>query len=233
MNGIINERDMVITEEKAAIVSRLEAMRADGWRELESMDESQLDALEADVDACAVTINAFHPYAVARQDAYAAIRSERHKREAKRLQERSRQERRARLIADAASDIEHAVRMLDEASEIPYEPHEPAPVPSVDIETATDAELKAARISLASIANAPDKSAERAALLELVKTDAAKAIGKELLKESKQETNRRTNAAELLAAIETEIRHREAVRAKEAETLEERVARLEAALQEV
>ena len=233
MNGIINERDMVITEEKAATVSRLEAMRADGWRELESMDASQLDALESDVDACAVTINAFHPYAVARKDAYAAIRAERHKREAKRIQERSRQERRARLIADAGNDIEHADRMLDEALAIPYEPHEPAPVPSVDIETATDAELKAARISLASIANDTGKSTHYAALLGLVKTDAAHAIGKELLKKSKQEINRRTNAAELLAAIETEIRHREAVRAKKAEPLEERVERLESALQEV
>lgn len=233
MDGIINHHDMVITPEKAAIVKRLEDMRADGWSELESMDESQLDALEKQVDDCAVTIDVFHPYAVARQDAYAAIKGERRKREAKRIQERNRQERRARMITDAANDIQHASRLLNEALAIPYEPHEPAPVPSVDIETATDAELKSARISLASIANDTGTSMYYAALLELVKTDAAHAIRKELQKKSKQEIDRRTNAAELLAVIETEIRRRDAIRAKKTETLEERVKRLESALQEV
>lgn len=226
--GLTRQEDHIITEQKAEVVKRLDEMRADNWRALEDMDAAELDALEAEIDGAAVVLDWGHPHNEARKRGYQAIRAERQKREVKRLEAERVQRSRSHNIHLAAQNIRTATQALEDAWAIPYEQVEYEPLPYIDVVAVSDDELEQARVKCLSIVQPfPIAAGEDALAIRVIKTDAARGIAKELDIQAQADNDRRIEAAKLLEDINAERDRREADRAKQPETLADRIARLE------
>lgn len=231
MNGIIGNSDKIITPEKAATVAKLEAMRSNDWEELRAMTDAELSELHDEIDAAAVVLADGDPHNAARDAAYRAIRDERIKRKQASFMQWQEQQTRENSIRQAASQIRDAIRLVDVAHDIPDLSGKPPAPPSLDVESASDGELRAVCGECRRIVNdSPSCAGDDARAIALIRSDAAKAICKELQARARADADRREEAHRLLTAIESEQARREGERAAEAAAMEPQslLARIEA-----
>lgn len=240
MYGIISNADRTITERKAEIVARLDQMRANGWKELESMTGDELAALHDEVDEANVILNDLdpNPHNRIRFDAYAAIKAERLKRSRAAWDRQQKQQTRRDNINRAVNNIREAIELIDVANGIPDCSRQVQEPPTIDVANATDIQLQTAREECWKIANLEPSTAEDdAKLIQLLKTPASKAVSNGLREHGQEYEARQAQARELRESIIAEQERRDAVRAAEEEalrpkTLLERIEQLESQLAE-
>ena len=217
-----------IPADKAKVVARLDIMKLDGWRALESMTLEELDELQAEAEGAIVSVDEFgftgfdneHDKTII--EAREAIKMQRIKTRNRKYEELAKQDERRDCLVCAALSINKALNMLEKAQEIEPDPKYcegllPRYDYEIDPSDMTDGELDyfVRHYDPSQIANPfPDHS-----VLNLLKTPAAKTLAAEVKKHNEAFQERyeimRTNYG---AARAEQSRRRDEARAK-AETL--------------
>lgn len=245
---------MEIPADKAAIIERAREMEAGDWKALEGMTDAELDEWEAELEGAYVYQKGAHgsakynvrpiPHNKTRLDAISAVTAERSRRQ-REYNERSRNKLvRDQSIVDGAKAAREAVELLNRADSLDaglfYEVPEP---PEMDVARASDAELDKMAATCRDIEkadrdwNLTGRTAEMAASVAMVKTEAAERIAAELAEIAKKHADRASGARSLLDAIREEEERREherrqAEEGRTPEAMEARIAELESRLTE-
>ena len=212
-----------IPRDKAAVVARLDKMKSDGWRALESMTIEELDALQEEAEGASWYVDDFGFVGVDNDhdrtilEARAAINDQRHKIRQREADANLEQIHRHNAIAEAASHIRAALDCIETANNMERDPSHylnavPAPLPAIDAATMTDIELRVAMREYdeeRQRAKAPDHK-----LFAMVNTPAAKAIAAELKKQNEASAARIKTAMTNSKAAREELERREFEAAK-------------------
>lgn len=231
-----------VPREKAAVVSKLNKMKSDGWRALESMSLEELDALQAEAMKAVVNVDDFgyvksdndHDRAI--YDACRAIKDQRYKLKQAKEDRYFIQSKRSGAIVEAAEHIRLAAYFIEEAYSIERDPdfylsRVPAQLPAIDAATMTDYELQAtirAYEDELQSTPAPDHK-----LFAMMNTPAAKAIAAELKEQNEARAARLDMAMANSKAAREELNRREVDTAKAAARKEILQANLDEVLTEL
>ena len=178
-----------IPRDKAAVVARLDKMKNDGWRALESMTIEELDELQKEAEGAAWYIDEFgfvgtdnaHDRTIL--ETREAIKDQRYKIRRRESDAHLEQIHRHNAIVEAASHIRAALDCIEAAQRIErdtscYLNAVPAKLPAIDAATMTDYELQATIREYDNelqSTSAPDHQ-----LFAMMNTPTAKAIAAEL-----------------------------------------------------
>lgn len=235
-----------IAPEKAAIVTRFQAMESEGWQALAKMTSAEIAELEADIDSARVSGLSFdHPHNQAIANVAEALRNERIRRDIE-MQERQReQQRRTANIHEAANLVSMARDCCQYAAQVERTAsYTQPPIESPDVAAMDDGELSRTldgyRAELTQIGSAPETKSEQSSLIALLKTPEAKAISRELKADADAHAKRRESLQAAAQAVRDEIERRESERAAAeaereeiAENLPSIVAELQARIAEI
>lgn len=215
-NGITST---AITPEKAAIVTRFQAMESEGWQALETMSSAEIAELEADINnACVHGLSFDHPHNQAISNASEALRQERIRRDIE-MQERQReQQRRTANIHEAASLVSKARDCCLYAAQVERTAsYTQPPIEPPDVGAMNDGELSRTldgyRAELMQIGSTPETKSEQSSLIALLKTPEAKAISRELKADADAHAKRRESLQAAAQAVRGEIERRAAEKA--------------------
>ena len=231
-----------VPREKAAVVSKLNKMKSDGWRALESMSLEELDALKDEALGAAVSVDDFgyfktdndHDRAIF--EACEAIKGQRYKIKQREADAYLEQVHRFNAVVEAASHIRAAVDLIESAQRIKrdtscYLNAVPAELPAIDVTTMTDSELKAAERGYQdelSNAREPDHR-----LFAMMNTPGAVAIAAELKEQNEARAARLDMAMANSKAAREELNRREVDTARTAARKEILQANLDDVLAEM
>ena len=207
-----------IPRDKAAVVAKLNKMKNDGWRALESMSLEELDALQAEAEGAIYYVDDFgftglhtaHDRAI--MEAREAIKDQRYKIRQREADAHLEQIHRFNAVVEAASHIRAAVDCIEAAQRIKRDPSfylnvVPAELPAIDVTTMTDGELKAAERGYSdelSNAREPDHR-----LFAMMNTPGAVAIAAELKEQNEARAARIDMAMANSKAAREELERRE------------------------
>ena len=225
-NGITST---AITPEKAAIVTRFQAMESEGWQALDKMTSAEIAELEEDINnACVHGLSFDHPHNQAISNAAEALRQERIRRDIE-MQERQReQQRRTANIHEAASLVSKArdcclyAAQVERTASYTQPPIEPPDVAAMD-DGELSRTLDSYRAELMQIGNTPETESEQSSLIALLKTPEAKAVSRELKADADAHAKRRESLQAAAQAVRDEIERRESEQAA-AESEREEIA---------
>lgn len=142
-----------IPADKAKIVAKLDIMKLDGWKALESMTLQELDDLQAEAESAVIFVDEYgftgldneHDHTII--EAREAIKRQRIKTRNKQYDERARQDNRRNALMSAAKHIMQAADQLEKAQQIKLDPSYYASLlprydHEVDVSAMTDGELE-------------------------------------------------------------------------------------------
>ena len=117
-----------IPADKMKIAAKLDIMKLDGWKALESMTIDELDALQAEAESAIINVDEFgftgfeneHDRAII--EAREAIKQQRIRTRKKIYDERTKQDQRRNNLICAALSINKAVNLLEEAAKTEQDP---------------------------------------------------------------------------------------------------------------
>lgn len=228
-----------MSEYDTAVSEKLTRMQADDWREVKAMDASQLDAFMDELNRTGRHYESTHPFVALRAEAVKAIKKVRSEMYMTAFQRSQQQQTRQTNIMGAAQRIREAVKLLEDANEIPDLTGKPTMPPSLDVASASDAQLAAANAEcLGIVREIPSSFTDDAQAISLLKTPAAKAIAPELRARAQEYDERRGRAEKMVQKITAERQRRAEERAaaeaaNTPEALAARIAELENKLAEI
>lgn len=207
-----------IAPEKAETVERLNAMKANDWRELATMSREDLETLRRDTVEAAMPLLSFdHPHNLIRAEAKNAIQDELIRRNREQNERYFEQQRRRTNINRASSLIAEAAKLVEYAAAVPDLSTAPEGLPKIkDVTTVSDEELTMLHSKANAIMSESPSGCEiQASAIALLKTPESKQIAEELKQKAKADAQRRTDASMTIQLITAETERREQARARE------------------
>ena len=214
--GFITMTDTNTTQEQS-VVDHLNELMADDWQALTTMSRADLDKLLHDAAESRALLMGFeHPQNVTCNLAIEAIQAECLRRDCEQAEQNRKQQRRTANIAKAAALIDEASELIEHAAAIPDLSAAPAPVPEVNVATASDEELNVMHSVVVAILTTPaPEYGVQARAIALFKTPESKKIADELKRKAKADEQRRSTAKLTAQLISAEQERREQARMRE------------------
>ena len=246
-------KNLYIPPEKAAVIARVDEMKAGGWEALKSMSYEELAELEAEIDdsfvfqgkilhGSARFNEPLHPHNQSRRDGLSAIIKERKRREDERTRNWKNQFERANLVSEVCDTLAEIAEKLDRIASI--EPDYDSQfckvltAPVLDVATASDGALNSAAHECRHVIGHtdPQKVADQAKAISIVKGKTASAVAASLADRADAMAKERDKALELLNEIDAEKKRREDERialqeSMSKEAMAARIAQLEKQLE--